>query len=87
VHPVHRVFLLSSTPCAKHITKPLANMKKVEYVHGMPRRETTDRLPDPEIVREGRVAINNVEKQDLPGPYLEIVKDILPLRPEGEDEK
>jgi hypothetical protein len=62
-------------------------MKKVEYVHGMPRRETTDRLPDPEIVREGRIAINNAEADDLPEKYLDVVKDVLPLRRERKDEK
>ena len=74
-------------PCLNRTTKPLANMKKVEYVHGMPRRETTDRLPDPEIVREGRIAINNAEADDLPEKYLDVVKDVLPLRRERKDEK
>lgn len=53
----------------------------------MPRRETTDRLPDPEIVREGRIGINNAAADDLPEKYLEVTEDVLPLRRERKDEK
>lgn len=41
--------------------------------------KTTDRLPDPEIVREGRVAINNCTREELPKEYLDVTEDVLPL--------
>lgn len=53
----------------------------------MPRREVTERLPDPEQVLNGNIAIDNCTAEDLPEKYLEIVDGFLPLRRERKDEK
>ncbi len=49
----------------------------------MARREmVTDRLPDPEQVREGAIGIDNCSADDLPEEYMDVVRDVIAVRRE-----
>lgn len=41
--------------------------------------KTPDRLPDPEQVREGAVAITSITREEFPKEYLDVIEDALPL--------
>jgi hypothetical protein len=53
--------------------KSAGNLKRRTLVRG------PDRLPDPEQIREGAVAITNITREELPKEYLNVVEDVLPL--------
>jgi hypothetical protein len=52
-----------------------------------PRREVTERLPDPVEVEQGRMAIDSASEGDIPDEYIELTNKTLPLRRERKDEK